>query len=190
MPTARPIARARGRRACAASVPRGGPRRSRTPRRSVHATGSAAAVVRAAFVAWAATCCGASGTSRRPSRAAAEGARSRAAHGSGRNVVRDHEVTDFSITSDSHRFVSALSTPLARRLRGGGSASRRRRDNSIEHDEGAATVAGHALGGARTHFSSASIPLSPDSRAICGRFVFAVESCADSISQTTRRCAR
>ena len=89
------------------------------------------------------------------SRAAAEGARSRAAHGSGRNVVHaDHEVAGIfqsqatAIGSCRHRV-----PPLARRLRGEGSASRWRRDNSIEHDEGAATVAGHALSGARTRTS-------------------------------------
>ena len=113
--------------------------------------------------------------------------------GSGRNVVRaDHEVAGIlqsqatAIGSRRHRV-----PPLARRLRGEGSASRRRRDNAIEHARRRGDrCRPRARWSEHAHFSSASIPLSPDSRAICGRFVFAVESCADLISQTTRRCAR
>ena len=121
----------------------------------VHATGSAAAVVRAAFVAWAATRALAvrdiapSRVEQLQKELARELLTDRAAV-----VHADHEVAGIfqsqatAIGSCRHRV-----PPLARRLRGEGSASLRRRDNPIEHDEGAATVAGHALGGACTRIS-------------------------------------
>ena len=82
-------------------------------RRSVDATGSAAAVVRAALVARAATrALARPGHRAVQSRAAAEAARSRAAAriGPPRRARRPRGCRDSSITSDSHRFASASST--------------------------------------------------------------------------------
>ena len=120
---------------------------------------TAAAVVRAAFVARAAPCALArAGHLAVASRAAAEAARSRTAARTGRQrrARRPRDCRDFSITSDSQRFASASSTST------GETSSWRRicppsapgRTPSM-HAEGAATVASHALGGAGEGVSSA-----------------------------------